>query len=149
MTREEASNQINDIKTELAEHFSNKDIKALDMAISALSESDNVGMSISHQSIAKVIDDYIANHRGDSDKQYTAYEIKTLLISDDSDKKGEWIDISMGKGIFKIPAVKCSVCGNTLNLNDVNCGRGDANFCPNCGADMRPEPYKENETWTQ
>ena len=33
--------------------------------------------------------------------------------------------------------VKCSKCGNTLALYGVNTGRGDANFCPNCGADMR------------
>lgn len=39
MTRGEASNQINDIKTELAEYLIKKDIEALDMAISALSEN--------------------------------------------------------------------------------------------------------------
>ena len=33
--------------------------------------------------------------------------------------------------------IQCSICGNTLNLHGVNAGRGDANFCPNCGADMR------------
>ena len=31
----------------------------------------------------------------------------------------------------------CSVCGNVLGMEAVNCGRGDANFCPNCGADLR------------
>ena len=30
----------------------------------------------------------------------------------------------------------CSVCGNTLYMEGVNAGRGDANFCPNCGAKM-------------
>lgn len=43
---------------------------------------NNVGMSMSHRAIAKVINDYVDNHRGDSDKQYTALEIKLLLISD-------------------------------------------------------------------
>ena len=33
----------------------------------------------------------------------------------------------------------CSVCGNFLCMEGVNAGRGDANFCPNCGADMREE----------
>ena len=37
---------------------------------------------------------------------------------------------------------KCSECGNYLDFSGVNGGRGDANFCPNCGADMR----KENES---
>ena len=31
----------------------------------------------------------------------------------------------------------CSCCGNTLDFHGVNGGRGSANFCPNCGADMR------------
>lgn len=31
---------------------------------------------------------------------------------------------------------KCSICGNFLNFRGVNAGRGDANYCPNCGAKM-------------
>ena len=34
---------------------------------------------------------------------------------------------------------RCSQCGNFLDFDAVNAGRGDANFCPNCGADMRGE----------
>ena len=34
---------------------------------------------------------------------------------------------------------KCSECGNYINISDINAGRGSANFCPNCGADMRGE----------
>lgn len=34
---------------------------------------------------------------------------------------------------------KCSNCGNYLDFGGVNAGRGDANYCPNCGADMRGE----------
>ena len=30
----------------------------------------------------------------------------------------------------------CSVCGNVLYMEGVNAGRGDANYCPNCGARM-------------
>lgn len=33
--------------------------------------------------------------------------------------------------------VKCSKCGNTLDMNGVNAGRGHANFCPNCGKKMK------------
>lgn len=31
---------------------------------------------------------------------------------------------------------KCSNCGNLLDFEGVNAGRGDANYCPNCGAEM-------------
>lgn len=45
---------------------------------------------------------------------------------------GEWIKIdNHGKN------VRCSKCGNTLDLRGVNAGRGDANYCPNCGAKMK------------
>ncbi len=44
---------------------------------------------------------------------------------------GEWIKIDKrGKN------VRCSKCGNTLDLRGVNAGRGDANYCPNCGIKM-------------
>ena len=31
---------------------------------------------------------------------------------------------------------KCSECGNYLDFTGVNGGRGEANYCPNCGAKM-------------
>lgn len=31
---------------------------------------------------------------------------------------------------------KCSECGNYLDFSGVNGGRGEVNFCPNCGARM-------------
>lgn len=91
MTREEAIRTLEEHKIMFQHDFGwdISTIKALDMAISALSEPNNVGMSMSHRAIARVINDYVDNHRGDSDKQYTALEIKLLLISDDSDNKGE------------------------------------------------------------
>ena len=45
---------------------------------------------------------------------------------------GEWIKMDKRGN-----NVRCSKCGNTLDLRGVNAGRGDANYCPNCGADMR------------
>lgn len=51
-------------------------------------------------------------------------------------KTGHWINAKVGK-LFPSNDYKCSECGNILDFDGVNCGRGDANFCPNCGADMR------------
>ena len=34
---------------------------------------------------------------------------------------------------------KCEKCRNYLDFDGVNAGRGDANFCPNCGAKMEDE----------
>ena len=47
-----------------------------------------------------------------------------------------WIDQKHG-------TYKCSSCGQFLDFRGVNAGRGDANYCPNCGAKMDEE---ENET---
>ena len=52
-------------------------------------------------------------------------------------KKGKWVnEYPNYKSFWARHTVKCSICGNILDLNGVNAGRGDANFCPNCGAQM-------------
>ena len=59
----------------------------------------------------------------------------------------EWTRVRHGHWIVKSQTIfekllrlskvaECSVCGNYLELDGVNFGRGDANFCPNCGAKM-------------
>lgn len=48
-------------------------------------------------------------------------------------KTGRWIHLSRHKWIR---THKCDQCGNILDFDGVNAGRGDANFCPNCGARM-------------
>lgn len=48
-------------------------------------------------------------------------------------RQGRWIPL---QGWSNTGIAKCSVCGNTLDMGGVNAGRGDANFCPNCGARM-------------
>ena len=61
---------------------------------------------------------------------------KTILElrSAGSRKKGCWE--TLHKTRFS-HVVRCSVCGRTLDMHGVNAGRGDANFCPSCGSDMR------------
>lgn len=58
------------------------------------------------------------------------YTIENVPSAESERKKGKWIDT----GCKKI--YKCSECGNYLDFDGVNAGRGDANFCPNCGAEM-------------
>lgn len=40
---------------------------------------------------------------------------------------------------------KCSNCGNYLDFRGVNAGRGDANYCPNCGTKMVGRPLRTGE----
>ena len=47
-------------------------------------------------------------------------------------KKGKWIKVGRWGRVYK-----CNRCGNLLDFDGVNAGRGSTNFCPNCGADMR------------
>lgn len=61
----------------------------------------------------------------------------TVLPSAQPERKmGKWKKLSRS---WFHDNVQCSECGNTLDMNGVNAGRGDANFCPNCGANMRGE----------
>ena len=48
-------------------------------------------------------------------------------------RTGKWIKLSRFKWIR---TRKCDQCGNILDFDGVNAGRGDANFCPNCGTKM-------------
>lgn len=43
-------------------------------------------------------------------------------------KPGKWLDDPDG--------YKCSACGAYF---EIECGDGEINFCPNCGADMRDD----------
>lgn len=47
-------------------------------------------------------------------------------------KIGKWIRVNSN-------TFKCSLCGNFLNFRGVNAGRGDANYCPNCGKKLEKE----------
>ena len=47
---------------------------------------------------------------------------------------GKWKKIGVWGRVYR-----CNQCGNFLDFDGVNAGRGDANFCPNCGAKMDGE----------
>lgn len=73
--------------------------------------------------------------------EFDVEDIKSIINEQDvadvrENVKGKWIIKTDGFVIKRVWGV-CSECGNTLDFSGVNAGRGDANFCPNCGADMR------------
>lgn len=49
-------------------------------------------------------------------------------------RHGKWKKIGEWGRVYR-----CNQCGNFLDFDGVNAGRGDANFCPNCGAKMDGE----------
>jgi hypothetical protein len=62
-------------------------------------------------------------------------------------KRGEWIRIDKH-------TVQCSLCRRYLDLRGVNAGRGDANYCPNCGAKMETQDeniskFADGEWWKE
>ena len=78
---------------------------------------------------------------------YRFYELPNIAVSrenfekmrpvESERKQGRWIKEENRGQLYR-----CSACGNFLDFRGVNAGRGNANYCPNCGADMR----KENES---
>ena len=57
------------------------------------------------------------------------YRCVELTPTIEERKTGKWVHTNGN-------TFKCSICGNFLNFHGVNAGRGDANYCPNCGAKM-------------
>lgn len=76
-------------------------------------------------------------HLPNGDIAIPLIDIKNAPTIEPERKKGKWIYLDKDKRFFHPHIVKCSVCNNSLDMYGVNAGRGDANFCPNCGADMR------------
>lgn len=101
--------------------------------------------TISREELIRVID-YRITHTKDARKSRTSQfvdgmedgyarirsDVLLMPSAQPERKKGKWICLQRHHH-------KCSVCGNFLDFRGVNAGRGDANFCPNCGADMRGE----------
>lgn len=59
--------------------------------------------------------------------------INAIRFGKPCDKRlaGQWKKATTGR------VYQCSYCGNFLDFDGVNCGRGSANYCPNCGREMR------------
>lgn len=60
--------------------------------------------------------------------------IHSAIETLENQKTGHWIKQGkLGR------TYRCECCGNTLDFEGVNAGRGSANFCPNCNAKMQME----------
>lgn len=71
----------------------------------------------------------------------TQHEIFFLLELEPSEdvepvRHAHWISMRKRRSLFADRIYECSRCGNSLDMDAVNAGRGDANYCPNCGARM-------------
>lgn len=158
MTRGEASNQINDIKTELVVHLLKKDIEALDMAISVLSiEGEYIKKEEALQALHDFWDECI-NFDGSGtelmlDNEGVIDSLQTYSFPNSVENKGEWIlvvDSYFKDGTIEENHWECSKCGSDRS------GWGEFKFCPDCGADMseskgekareQNEQTAENET---
>jgi hypothetical protein len=65
----------------------------------------------------------------------TLYDAKRILVKLPAQtaerRRGKWVKSRYTRKVYK-----CSEGGDLLDFGGVNAGRGDANFCPACGAAM-------------
>lgn len=135
MTRQEAIEILLDMANELQLIPESKQGQAFKMAINAL-EQEPCEDAISRQAVLEIHSKY-GEYMGATKFWEFRDSIRELpLVKPQEPKTGHWIDAKVGK-MFPSNDYKCSECGNILDFDGVNCGRGDANFCPNCGAEMK------------
>lgn len=67
-----------------------------------------------------------------------AIDIIIAVPSAQPERTGKWIKTNnWGRRCYQ-----CDQCGNYLDFDGVKFGRGDANYCPNCGARMEEREDK-------
>lgn len=98
---------------------------------------------ISEEKLAEILGEQWCDECMTDDCYYcNIYQIKEIIRNMptvDDVRHGHWIGESQTKFeklVFSSRVFKCSVCGNYLDFDGVNVGRGSANYCPNCGAKM-------------
>ena len=118
--------------------------EVINRLLDELDKLDNVKCedAISRQAVLNTLDDI--DKALDVDRTVENYKallkecFENLTAVQLKAKTGHWINAKVGK-LFPSNDFKCSECGNILDFDGVNCGRGDANYCPNCGAKMESE----------
>ena len=90
---------------------------------------------ISRQEMLDGIDKLMKIHFDRTVVLYKARQVAENLPSAQPERKtGRWIKTARWGRVYY-----CNQCRNYLDFDGVNAGRGNTNFCPNCGADMRGE----------
>ena len=89
---------------------------------------------ISKQAVMRAIDEALIGKGCSADgttmaKLINEYVIKKVPSTEQ--KRGKWMKSGRWGRVYK-----CNQCGNFLDFDGVNAGRGDANYCPNCRARM-------------
>lgn len=139
MTRKEAKEYLINISYQIGtigiEYLSEKDGIKMREAIETL-EQEPCDDSISRQAVLAIAGDSCLDLDSYEDTREFCDEIEELPSVTPRQKNGWWINAKVGK-LFPSNDFKCSECGNLLNFDGVNCGRGSANYCPNCEAKMR------------
>ena len=91
---------------------------------------------ISRQAVDELSKELVHTTRDKADFLCNFWEgLQKLPPVTPKEKTGHWVNAKVGK-LFPSNDFKCSECGNILDFDGVNCGRGDANYCPNCGCHM-------------
>jgi hypothetical protein len=128
--------EVNDYKLDTHTHwgsFDNDMKEALKFAIEALKKVDKL------QTICDKVKSGNPEEIKDLNFAETFVGLLNMVVNEPSvtpkEKTGHWINAKVGK-LFPSNDFKCSECGNILDFDGVNCGRGDANYCPNCGCHM-------------
>ena len=78
------------------------------------------------------IDEY-----GEEGSEYTCEAVEMAIEALQKRKTGKWKYVGKEHTTFFHRRIyRCSVCGDFLDFDGVNGGRGDANYCTHCGAIM-------------
>lgn len=73
----------------------------------------------------------MTQHRGIFSEEFVCANGMAILALEHDRKEGRWEKMEARGRVYR-----CNQCGNFLDFDGVNVGRGDANYCPNCGASM-------------
>ena len=98
-------------------------------------EKDAVEVEMTYEQNVRAI---LESNFAESKDEIIDIAVRNIMALSEDRPKGKWINAKVGR-LFPSDDFKCSICGNIHDFDGLNCGRGDANFCPNCGADMRGE----------